>query len=1482
MNDNIPKHKNSYHAGANSDIHPEKAFVEDNGEYIDSVNAQPTSQTGYTGAIEKIKGEVIRYSNNQTGYKCIGSEQVNSYLVEFWAPVSNAFPTIVRINGVIVLSSVLLDFRQNYPLQIDKNRSASFSEVVVNDRKQVPFLFNLKDMVDSVSTNKYTTAFDPLLYQLNEQSPLDIMVFRDLVDVGGGGGLPVGGYQYQLQYASKDGDVTRWSHPTPIIPIMQGLSSASSIFPGSKTFGGDSNPAKVTSLAPRLKFRVTNVYNYDYIQIKRIDYNTGSGIEYTPNGKIVARINISAGEISVREYIDPQNSNENIDLGADDESRQVAYIEKCESVRYFDRRIVIGGPTFPTRITSVTFKTTSGSKSWPIVSNIGKLGYKDPFNFVYRKSEMRGDIVGYGINFYDGVGNKGYTQKAESLEAFQFPNRRDTMSAITSDHSFGEGVKAANSTAGAVAITHEVFDHYDSVAKSDKCSFKNITESGRVAGLTGTKTTSTVTKDCGETNDQIEQHGADVSALNLVSSSYQPFTPIRENDQDTTGHNYIVNTKVSKGNVNVGPVVVETADVFSYNPNAFANRYYAMGIAISGIDNIPSWVKSFSVVRTDSAKRVLAQGIGFYAMQPGAFKLVGNASLATKEKNKLWFYSPDIENGYLSSETLNDLIQNPQNYKAQFVSPLGFFSEYYSAESNLIAGQRDRCTDMISYARILRDQTGGSINPGENTSMGIPSSDADGFRYITHDKWRNQNGSSVFSGSADQGNTLVNISVVRRKVEGRGNYLELEFDKDIYSTGSVGGNADSNFEDTGLQNFHEPLHIVNIVRVGATIRDADIQKYRQTTHYQKLESIIGKSTGAAGQSFQLIDERWEDCIPSPLAGQFGNSTARFIYIKLSNGTLQKWQNSTYLTAGQITLLEADILNNATDVKGLYRHENVNSLSREFNIIFDVKSFIPEDESLIIVKYDNTAPIRVFGGDAFIGEAIFAPIDRESSARDKAAETQFAMGIGMPYKDFKINPRYYTVRKAGASLNVIQDREWFTLGFVRQLCVMASVESRACTPLAHGDNFFPNTNYVIRPNRWDADKDQSTFYKDNGIFQDYQDDYGDEYTKWKWGGFRFTQKINPDYSVQPPKAFFSKPEFGFTEILYNPTMVINSLPRSISSQNSPGLKTFPANNFYIVEDDQGGIKYLWDSTSETGGESLFAFTNTGIVKLMTRKAILSNVDGSSLAIMNADSFINQHLWIEKEIGMYDEMWRGAAESIVPITMEGGKEVMTEAIFFPSRQSVYMFMQNQLIDIGAGKYHSRIYRDGIMQIGTGLSTHITGVFDRYKKQYYLHIGLETPVTFVYSQKNGYWIGTNEFYFDRFTANANETYGHRDMKTYTLNQGYIINGSPVKMTLKGAACPESTVDKEYVRFRINSNKKPDLINFKKEKGGLVQCEINGSALKDYRGYEQLISRINSSVNSSRPRLQGRIVFFDITETSEQEFMIIDTSVSYIKLKM
>ena len=877
----------------------------------------------------------------------------------------------------------------------------------------------------------------------------------------------------------------------------------------------------------------------------------------------------------------------------------------------------------------------------PIVKNIGKGGFKDPYNHTYNKRFMGGEKYGFGVSLFSSVGGSSFVKPVDGLENFQFPNRREALSSDSKSLSYLGSPTSATVT-GSVDETFEVFDLESAIQKSDKCTFKNILEAG---SKSRSKVNSAGCPD--------EGFGSQVSGSQL---GYFPYRPVSHNDLDIGGLNYRVNLEVDNGSSDV-----------SYNPKGYAPNYYSTGIAVGGIQNLPSWVKGFSVVRTDPAGRVIAQGVGMYSLIEGDFNTVGNASIISKAQNKLWFHSADLRT--LNSDLIEDIKSNPEDYKVQIVSALGFFTEMYSFEQNSTQSSRDRIVDLVSYARILHDE--GQINPTEHAGMGVGSG---GKRYVAHNKYRNSDAASSGPFGGD-GNTLLDISSFSDKSDGRSSYFEIEFSKNIYNHASVGGNSEKDFNDSGLKDWHEPIYMVNIINVGAEVDDNNINNYKSTGHFQKIESVIGVGDSTADQEFELVDERWEDCIPDLSSGGSFAGFNSYIYMVDTFGISKTWMNVVFKTPAEITSITNDIINNGfhspepgVEVVGLYRNSNPNN--RDFSLIFDVPSFYPTEDDFITIKYDDRRPLSVFGGDTIVAENVFSPIDKRNTDRSLDDPSNlFVFNAGFPFRQFEMNPRHFEVIRTTGT-NKIQDATKGSLGYIRQLLLMYAGESRAAINFSHntaGDpenQYFPLINYVMRPHNLGT----------TNLYGQFLSDYPGEDSIFAFGGFRFNQAINIDYSYDGPIQYFSKPKFGFDEVTEFCTAVIWSLPRAINVQDSPGLKTFTSINRFDIADDQGEIKKAYDATTGGKGENLYAITEKGICLLLTKKAILSNIDSDDLTTTASDQFISGEYWISKEIGSDSEMWRGMGEGTIGFITDSGS-IEKEVLFFPNKQSVFSLVENQ---------------------------------------------------------------------------------------------------------------------------------------------------------------------------------------------------------------
>lgn len=1450
-----PKEVLTNNVGATHDISKELSGLNNQGKYYDSENGRVSSDRGNKSDWEKIRGEEIEHSNTVSGiWFCMVSAKINKDIFELWVETTNSAAPKIIINGSVMGESVDMPWLYENRIQSDVNENCLGGEIFLTDFNVAPMILNIKDIKDNFSplTTKYFADFNPNLYYTNLDSPLNIPVFRDLVNLGGGGGLPVGEYQYSLRFSNDQGDKTNWGVQTPPIPVLQSIDTSTTFtqYHGIKSYGDDPNLISPTNYGIRLKFRVNNENDYQYIEVRRVSYNFGGGIDFIPQGTIVAKIPISAGEISVREFIDPINANVEEEVLADNEENyELSTIQKAKAIRYYDKKVVLMNYQTASKETSAVIGDINGEKIIPVMRDMGSLGFNDPIHHVYHKNYSSGEKYSFGINMFDGGGGQGFVFEDDDIKNIQVPNRRDIMSTDSQNLSYGDKPDAAT-VDSTVDKVFEIFSHENAIGKS--------TEAKRNISTTGTK------------------NGTDAADV-----GYQPLRPVNKDDVKTD-HDYRINNYVRDS----------ANDPTAYDPLGFKLDYYSKGFAMGGVSSLPPWVKSFSIVRSPRAERVVCQGIGMYNLTEGDF----GESAATKEKDQFWFHSPDIESGIVSQSVIDDMNANPGNYSIQFVSPLGFFSEVYNFSNKTALPNRDRIIDMISYARILHDE--GQINPNEDPAMGISSG---GKNYVAYNRYRNTvdtAGAGAFSG--DDGNKNFTLQSFVPLTSGRSTYYNLSVAEEIYNIFNTGGFGDNDFDDTGMKTFTEPFYIVNIIQTGKIVPDFNINSYLSTGHYQKLKSIIGQGDGSDNQTFELVDERWEDCCPSLFSGDYNDDGESFIYLTDSNQNELAYLNVTHYSVGDITTIQTAITDNGfyetpggKIIVGIYTH--IIDGNGIVSVVFNYSDYNPQAGFLIVVKYDETRPTIFFGGDTVVGENIFAPIDNEADDSNSDTDGQFVMNIGFPYRRYDVNENYFI--KEDNEGNEIQASDNCRLGYLRQLCVMYAVESVSATNFYFNSDFplayFPLTHYIMRPLEFDdssfGDGIPEDIANDNEIYPEYFDDYPQEWTLWKFGGFRFLPQSNIDYSTIGPFNSFSKPDVGFTEENHFCTGITWSLSRAINQQDSPGLKTFLATNKFICDDDSGEIKKAWNDRTDVKGDNLYAITETGICLLLTKKAILSNLQADDLSTTGSSLFISGQYWISREIGSNDEMWRGMADSLIEIVSEDGN-VERNALFIPNSHSVYRLMDNQVRDILKNRYRTRL-KDSLEAVLPAYDTKVAGHFDKVHNEYWLQLpdanDLNKNKCFVFAQDTGYWVGRFTYRNDQYLFFGGKNYGFRNLKMYELDRGFVLNGTAITAYL--IPFFSKMIETEFISIEINTGPrgtmKPTEIVFMDENEtelARLNASLYGTRYLQQRdGWWNQVPRKNVLISPTRDRLQFRLHLFKIIHSFEEDFKVVSSTVQYKSLK-
>ena len=80
---------------------------------------------------------------------------------------------------------------------------------------------------------------------------------------------------------------------------------------------------------------------------------------------------------------------------------------------------------------------------------------------------------------------------------------------------------------------------------------------------------------------------------------------------------------------------------------------------------------------------------------------------------------------------------------------------------------------------------------------------------------------------------------------------------------------------------------------------------------------------------------------------------------------------------------------------------------------------------------------------------------------------------------------------------------------------------------------------------------------------------------------------------------------------------------------------------------------------------------------------------------------------------------------------------------------------------------------------------------------------------------------------------------------------------------------------------NVAPEDVEYRYEKNGAVMCSVNGVDWMYYGGYEQVIPRIDSSVDPETPRFQNPLIFTKIFFNLAEDFKITDCDIQFKEIR-
>ena len=231
---------------------------------------------------------------------------------------------------------------------------------------------------------------------------------------------------------------------------------------------------------------------------------------------------------------------------------------------------------------------------------------------------------------------------------------------------------------------------------------------------------------------------------------------------------------------------------------------------------------------------------------------------------------------------------------------------------------------------------------------------------------------------------------------------------------------------------------------------------------------------------------------------------------------------------------------------------------------------------------------------------------------------------------------------------------------------------------------------------------------------------------------------------------------------------------------------------------------------------------------------------------------------------------------------------EFLVFPNTESVFVLMNNEVRNIGEKGYLNTL-RPVLQDHGGGTSIKMAGHFDEAHNEYWLDISLrgEERYNFKFFMENFNWIGTQDYYYDNYMYSGGKSYGVKNLKTYELNSGTLIDGLPIEYSLTQIFSQEIMKDKEFSRIGIETGgregEKPTSIEFYDKDFNLIgemsEAASGGDTdwLMQYDQWEQFIPRRSDNGD----RMQDRLLIYKIIHNLEADFKVVNSTIQFKVLK-
>jgi len=370
-------------------------------------------------------------------------------------------------------------------------------------------------------------------------------------------------------------------------------------------------------------------------------------------------------------------------------------------------------------------------------------------------------------------------------------------------------------------------------------------------------------------------------------------------------------------------------------------------------------------------------------------------------------------------------------------------------------------------------------------------------------------------------------------------------------------------------------------------------------------------------------------------------------------------------------------------------------------------------------------------------------------------------------------------------------------------------------------------------------------------------------------------VNPSYTKQAPITGFGVPFVSsggsFAEKFYFPTGLIASLEFDQLVQDSPNLRTFLDLNLKTVSEENGEIKTI-ASALAGGGRNLYAWTDSGVVRILTAKNILTGASGEVISTQAISNYWGEEMWLSRNIGVPDQMWQFFVKGFAP-----AGDGYADSFFWADRNSVYRMVGDNIMDIGREKFLAYLLPI-LREYPRGYVPGTSGFYNRKYNEAWMSLNLPTrtpgvneKTLVVYNPEINSWNGRYTYQFDGYTQRGNTVYGHRNLETYQLDQGYLISGGNRSASITVPMVGDLDSFKEFIRWRVVGTK-PDKIQIL-DPDFVVMCEmpnplvspVNPLWVKEYDGWEGWADRTLSTYDPDRKLPQKRYFYLRLIWNTE-----------------